>query len=223
MKKGLKNSLLAIRFPFLPLLRRLSSAPKILLEEYPDHPVLFDMYRDYLSTGHQRVPGGWMYEKEFYPDYITVGGASKAIERTVLEFCTGTGIDVGASFWPLKGATQVDIASGAGVANRIEDIPQRSQNFVFSSHCLEHIEHWENALDAWASKIKVGGHLFLYLPHPSCKLWHKSDPLMSDTHKWIPEPSVVIKALRHRKFSIVDKDEEPDSFFSFFVCGKKRR
>jgi hypothetical protein len=223
MMHKIKKFILGALKPLRPYGRRLFGAPEILLEEMPNAPELFKHYRMLLQTGHVRVPGGWLYGNEFYPDYITVGGNSLAIQRTALKYCRGRGLDIGANYWPLKGSTPIDNERGLGLANTIEDIPPASQDYVFSSHCLEHIEHWEDALDVWASKIKVGGHLFLYLPHPLCKLWHKSNPLMSDTHKWVPEPSVVIKALRRRRFTIVDKDEGPDSFFSFFVCGRKRR
>lgn len=40
-----------------------------------------------------------------------------------------------------------------------------SQDFVFSSHLLEHIEDHQAALNEWWRVIKVGGHLCLYLPH----------------------------------------------------------
>ncbi len=217
----IKQLLKKMRIPFIPLLRRMGAAPAILLDEYPDHPLLFTTYLEYLRTGHRRVPGGWMYENVFYPDYITVGGASSAIERTALQFCKGKGIDVGAWYWPLRGSTPVDIASGAGMQNKIEDIPPNSQDYVFSSHCLEHIADWEQALDAWIGKLKKGGILFLYLPHPSCGLWKKTNPMMAAHHVWTPAPDIIAKAMKKRKMKIVDTDDGPDHFYSFYVCAKK--
>jgi hypothetical protein len=219
----LKQLLLRLMKPFRPYGRRLFGSPEVLLEEMPNAPELFKHYRMLLATGHIRVFGGWMYGGNFYPDYITVGGNSLAIQRIASEYCRGKGIDIGANYWPFPGSTPIDTERGPGTANKIEDIPPSSQDYVFSSHCLEHIEEWGKALDVWTSKIKRGGHLFLYLPHPSCKLWHKSNPLMSETHKWVPEPGVIVAALRKRGFQIVDKDEGPDSFYSFFVCGRKRK
>lgn len=47
-----------------------------------------------------------------------------------------------------------------------------SQDFVFSSHLLEHIEDYRAALKEWWRVIKPGGYLVLYLPHrneyPNC-------------------------------------------------------
>jgi hypothetical protein len=92
---------------------------------------------------------------------------------------------------------------------------------VFSSHCLEHISDWDKALDAWISKVKPGSILFLYLPHPSCKLWHMSNPFMKNIHNWVPDPETVSNAITERGLTIVDRDDGPDHFFSFFVCARK--
>jgi SAM-dependent methyltransferase len=201
--------------------RRLGGARYVLLEELNDAPTLFRAYNSLIETGHKRAPGGWVYEGEFYPDYLTVGGNSYAIRRTALKYCKGHGLDIGAGHWPLPGATPIDTECGPGTANRIEGIPDGSQDYVFSSHCLEHISEWEKALENWISKIKPGGILFLYLPHPSCKLWHMSNPFMRNIHKWVPDPETISKAVTERGLTIIDRDDGPDHFFSFFVCAKK--
>jgi ADP-heptose:LPS heptosyltransferase/predicted SAM-dependent methyltransferase len=48
------------------------------------------------------------------------------------------------------------------------DIPfaDRSLDAIFSSHFLEHCAQWKGALGLWWSKVKVGGHIVLYVPHP---------------------------------------------------------
>jgi len=201
--------------------RTIIGMQKTLLEEMPDAPALFHVYRSMIANGHKRVPGGWIYEDEFYPDYLTVGGNTFAIKRTALKYCLGNGLDIGAAFWPLPGSTPIDTEQGPGTANRIEDIPKNSQDYVFSSHCLEHIENWNEALDTWISKLKPEGILFLYLPHPTCKLWHKSNPQMSNIHAWVPTYEIIVDELQKRKIKIIDRDEGPDHFYSFFVCGRK--
>lgn len=203
-------------------LRRLIGDPRTLLEEMPDCPALFHSYRGLLTTGHKRVSGGWLYEGEFYPDYLTVGGNTFAIQRTALKYCKGQGLDIGASYWPLPGSTPIDTETGPGTANRIENIPENSQNYVFSSHCLEHIENWEEALDVWINKLKQSGILFLYLPHPACKLWHMYNPMMKGTHKWVPTPEIIETVLKKKGLEVIDKDEGPDYFFSFYICAKKQ-
>lgn len=205
-----------------PILRRLIGDHQILLEEMPDCPALFHIYRGLIASGHKRVPGGWIYEDEFYPDYLTVGGNALAIRKTALRYCKGNGLDIGAAFWPLPGSTPIDTEQGPGTANLLADVPDGSQDYVFSSHCIEHIAEWEAALDLWISKVRVGGVLFLYLPHPQCKLWLKSNPLLKGIHLWVPTFEIISDALRKRKMAIVDKDEGPDHFYSFFICGTKK-
>ena len=204
-----------------PFLRRIIGDPKILLEEMPDCPALFHNYRNLLKTGHKRIPGGWLYEGEFYPDYLTVGGAIFAISRIALKYCKGQGLDIGAAYWPLPGSTAIDTEIGSGIEKRIKDIQENSQDYVFSSHCLEHIDDWQSALDIWISKLNARGILFLYLPHPSCKLWHMNNPMMKGIHKWIPTPKIIETALKKKGLEIIAKDEGPDHFFSFFICARK--
>jgi len=48
---------------------------------------------------------------------------------------------------------------------RLDLFADKCMDFVFSSHLLEHIEHFEDALREWWRVIKPGGHLVLYLPH----------------------------------------------------------
>ncbi len=217
----LKKIFRRFRHALKPALRRLAGDPLTALEETPDCPALFHVYRTMIATGHERVPGGWIYEGEFYPDYLTVGGNSFAIRRKALKYCKGKGLDIGAAFWPLPGSTAIDTGQGPGTANQIEEVPAGSQDYVFSSHCLEHISEWESTLDLWISTLKAGGILFLYLPHPSCKLWLMSNPFMAGIHKWVPEPETVTNALIQRELTIIEKDDGPDYFYSFFICARK--
>lgn len=205
----------------LPMTRRLALAPRVLLEEMPDHPDLFDQYRLMLASGMKRVRGGWEFEGRIYPDYLTVGGTSRAIERTALKYCTGNGLDIGAGYWPLHGSTPIDLMRGPGLGQSLGDIPAASQDFVFSAHTLEHIAEWKQELNTWIGKLKAGGHLFLYLPHPDCGLWHPRNPYMAQEHKWVPDAAIVSDYLATVSLSVVGRDDGPDHFYSFFVCARK--
>ncbi|MEO0272295.1 MAG: glycosyltransferase family 9 protein [candidate division WOR-3 bacterium] len=169
-----------------------------------------------------RTYGGWIYRGRFYPDYLTVGGAGYAIFRIAKKYCKGKGIDVGAGKWPLPGAIAVDLELGPGSANSVEEFENESLDYVFSSHCLEHIEDWIETLSLWIKKLKVGGVLFLYLPHPQCEIWHPNSPFVGDGHKWIPTVEIISNALLELGCSIIDKDDGPDSMMSFFVCALKQ-
>lgn len=189
------------------------------LEDYPLAPDLFHAYRYWLSQpGVERASGGWRYHGKFYPDYLFVGGASFAIFREAARHCQGLGIDVGAGLWPLPGATPVDIQRGPGAQRQIEEFAPGSLDYVFSSHCLEHIVDWEAALDQWIRCLRKGGILFLYLPHPECTIWHPGSAFVGDGHKWKPTSDVIREALTRRGGTHVASDEGPDAMQSFFAC-----
>ena len=49
---------------------------------------------------------------------------------------------------------------------------QRELDYVFSSHCLEHLERIFDALSHWYDCLRDDGFLFLYLPHPDMRYWN---------------------------------------------------
>jgi hypothetical protein len=177
------------------------------------------MYREYLATGHKRKPGGWEWNGVFYPDHLTVGGACIGAFRLAKKWCHGEGIDIGAGAWPFPGARPIDPVSYPN-GLRLEEVPPRSQDYVFTSHTLEHIKDWKAALAQFASKIRPGGVICIYLPHPECGLWRMDNPVMRKYHEWVPEPQVVKDELKKLGLQIVDSDDGPDLMMSFFVCAK---
>lgn len=192
------------------------------LEYLPNAPDWFRVYR-YLERhpDTERMPGGWLYKGKLYPDYLTVGATGCAVARTAMKVCRGEGVDVGAGSWPLPGAIPIDTMRGPGAGRSISDLPEESLDYVFSSHCLEHIEEWQEALEEWVGKLKPGGVVFLYLPHPDCSIWHPGSPFVGRGHKWIPTPHLVKSALRETGCNIIQCDDGPDGMWSFYVCGKK--
>ena len=210
-----------IPYQFKQIVRRLMMSP---LEILPNVPDLFIAYRSLQQDANiERKPGGWFYKGKFYPDYLTVWGASHAIFREALIFCQGHGIDIGAGFWPLPGAMPVDIWRGQGIEHSISDYPDGTLDYIFSSHCLEHVPDWQEALNEWLRKLRVGGIIFLYLPHPDCAIWHPGSPFVGDGHKWIPTPEVIKQALLVHRCEIVSFDNGPDAMQSFYICGRKQR
>ncbi len=193
------------------------------LELLPNVPDLFPIYR-YLHQHPdlERKPGGWLYKGKSYPDYLTVGGAGHAIFREAQNFCQGQGIDIGAGLWPLSGAIPVDIWRGPGLGKSVLDFRDGSLDFIFSSHCLEHIENWREALAEWIKKLRPKGTIFLYLPHPDCAIWHPKSPFVGDGHKWIPTPEIIKQTLCEFECEIVYFDDGPDAMQSFSVCGRKQ-
>jgi predicted SAM-dependent methyltransferase len=43
--------------------------------------------------------------------------------------------------------------------------PDASQDTVFASHVLEHIEDWAASLVDWYRVLKIGGYMVIAVPH----------------------------------------------------------
>lgn len=193
------------------------------LEHLPKAPELFRWYYTLINnTDLERENGGWIYKGIFYPDYLTMGGASHAIFTTANRFCKGYGIDVGAGFWPFPGSVAVDSYRGTGLVKAVTDFEDNTLDYIFSSHCLEHIESWEHALNKWVKKLRHDGVIFIYLPHPDCEIWHPGSPFVGDGHKWIPTPDIIKQKLIDNNCAIISFDDGPDAMQSFYVCGRKK-
>lgn len=76
--------------------------------------------------------------------------------------------------WMYPGAIGIDITKGDGFDAM--KLPPIQADAIFSSHCLEHLPNWVDALEYWHSKLKKYGVLFLYLPNMHHQLywrnWH---------------------------------------------------
>jgi SAM-dependent methyltransferase len=162
------------------------------------------------------------YRGELFPDFLNHGNASAHIRDLALEHCRGQGIDVGAGDWPLPGAIPVRDEPHQN-AYKLDTIPDGSLDFVFSSHCVEHLEDWAGAIRLWIRKLKKGGTLFLYLPHESMKLWNPGGPFVADDHKWMPTVEVLVPFLQENGMRIVDFNPARDEYWSFHVIGVSER
>lgn len=109
-----------------------------------------------------------------YPKHEAIGNAARWIIEMAKHYCHGTGLDIGCNRkeWAYPGAIPCDPAMNDTSAM---DLPAGEFDYIFSSHCLEHVkENYYNVLDYWLSKVKVSGIIFLYLPHNSQTYWHPS-------------------------------------------------
>lgn len=113
-----------------------------------------------------------------YPDWQGRGNAARWImplAQYIIDTERMVGYDIGYSkeAWMLPGAI--------GIEPTIDPnwdamkLPAGEVDYIFSSHCLEHVQrNWYDCIDYWLSKIRIGGILFLYLPHSSQTYWHPS-------------------------------------------------
>ena len=151
------------------------------------------------------------YKGRNYPEYLKTGNACRFIAPFALHFCRGKGIDVGAGKWPLEGAIPHDIKEG----KKAEELPKGEYDYIFSSHCLEHLENPIQALEHWKTRLKPNGVLFLYLPHPEMEYWLPQN-CRKHLHSW--QPKEMVKIVEDLGFSKVINSER-DLMWSFSVVG----
>ena len=151
-----------------------------------------------------------------YPEYLRDGNASANIIPIARHWCRGTGLDIGAGKYPLTGAIPIDPFRNGGEYHATR-LPSGSYDYIFSSHCLEHLPNWIEAVGYWFDVIKPGGTVFLYLPHPANHDWH---PKNNRAHKHILEPADVSYQVRRR--SVISYCSGMDLFWSYSVVGVKK-
>jgi SAM-dependent methyltransferase len=82
------------------------------------------------------------------------------LERSIL---TGSGIDIGCGLDPISpNIRRFDVEHGD--ANEITKHVHDQFDFVYASHCLEHMHDPRKALIEWWQLVRVGGHLFFIVP-----------------------------------------------------------
>lgn len=119
------------------------------------------------------------FKGETYPAFQATGNASQFAIPFAKHFCKGNGYDIGfcKEEWKLPGAIGIDECLHNGFdANHLPG----EVDYIFSSHCLEHVEDWVKTLEYWIKNIKKDGVLFLYLPDFSQKYWR---PWYNKKHK----------------------------------------
>src|SRR5271163_813277 len=83
--------------------------------------------------------------------------------RLELSVIKGSGIDIGCGPDPITPEVR-KFDKADGDANRISDFVREQFDFVFSSHCLEHMDDPRKAVIEWWKLVKPGGHLYFLVP-----------------------------------------------------------
>lgn len=157
------------------------------------------------------------YNNKLYPSFQSEGYASQFAIPFAKHFCKGYGVDIGCNRleWAFPGAIGIDLNFNDG--NSAYDFNYTELDFIYSSHCLEHLSDWVGALDYWTSKLKHGGILFLYLPHYSQEYWR---PWNNRKHLHIFTPDIIFDYMIANNYTNVFKSDR-DLNDSFIVVGEK--
>lgn len=136
---------------------------------------------------------------EIYQDYV--GETFKSHSRREKEgffekYCQGEGLDIGyGADIIVPGCSGWDLRNGD--AQYLYGIEDESFDFVYSSHCLEHVLDVRIALKNWFRVVRKGGYLIIAIPHRD--LYEKKNRLPS---RW---------NLDHKHMFLIGKEEYPDT------------
>lgn len=162
-----------------------------------------------------------IYFKEYpYPKFQSEGFAAQFAIPYAKYFCKGVGVDVGCNRieWMFPTAYPIDpnINPDYDALNFPENY--KELDYIFSSHCLEHLYNWVDVLDYWTSKIKIGGVLFLYLPDYSQVYWR---PWNNRKHLNIFTPQIIKDYMEQKGyFNLFSSGIDLNN--AFMVVGERR-
>jgi predicted SAM-dependent methyltransferase len=117
--------------------------------------------------------------------------------------------------WAFPNSILVDISFNDGY--HALNLPQKNLDYIYSSHCLEHITNWVEVLEYWHSCLKEGGVIFLYLPAYSQEYWR---PWNNRKHMNIFKPKIIKDWMKHKNFKNIFCSKK-DLNNSFMIVGEK--
>lgn len=140
------------------------------------------------------------HEGNQYPQFQAEGNAAQFAMPFAKHFCKGEGLDIGCmkEEWAFPGAMAIDLDFDDEW--EAMNLPEKEYDYIFSSHCLEHLPDWVGALDYWYTRLKKGGCMFLYLPHYSQTYWR---PWNNRKHIHALDAGIISDYMRAKKFEIV--------------------
>ena len=157
------------------------------------------------------------YKGIHYPEFQTKGNAAQYAIPFAKQVCNGIGYDIGCmkEEWSLPGSIPIDLSFDDEY--HANNLPKKGVDYIFSSHCLEHLDDWVDVMDYWYDCLNDEGTLFLYLPDYSQEYWR---PWNNKKHKNIFTPEIVYDYMIHRGYTNIFKSEV-DLLNSFMIMGQK--
>jgi len=157
------------------------------------------------------------FNNKVYPKHQGLGNASQFAIPYAKHYCSGVGYDVGCmkKEWSFPNSIPIDISFPDEY--HALNLPKNNVDYIYSSHCLEHIPEWVDVLEYWYDTIKKGGVLFLYLPHYNQEYWR---PWNNKKHKNIFTPEIISDWMKHKNFEYIFTGDR-DLNDAFMVVGIK--
>ena len=157
------------------------------------------------------------FKNKTYPKFQSQGNAAKFAIPYAQMVCKGVGVDIGCNRkeWSFPNSIPIDLQFNDGFDAL--NLPNIKLNYIFSSHCLEHIPNWVSVMDYWYSKLEKEGILFLYLPHYSQEYWK---PWNNRKHLHIFTPEIINDYMKDKGYKNIFRSEK-DLNDSFMIFGEK--
>jgi predicted SAM-dependent methyltransferase len=135
------------------------------------------------------------FKEHKYPNFQGLGNASQFSIPYAKHYCKGIGYDIGfcKEEWKFPDAIGIDLSLDNGY--HADNLPEEQIDYIYSSHCLEHVDNWVNTLELWISKLNTNGILFLYLPDFSQVYWR---PWHNKKHKHCFTPEIITGLLKDK-------------------------
>ena len=158
-------------------------------------------------------------------DAVGYSSETQKIRDTVLQYCEGSGIDIGCGEGKIKeDALGIDSRGLPGV-NLIHNVAVQLPfedgkfDYVYSSHTLEHMKgDLIPVVKEWTRVLKKGGYFILYLPHK--KLYTDYNP--EHFHEFDIESCLDLLE-KSMDFEVVEQRmDEGEDKYSFLVVVRKK-
>lgn len=158
------------------------------------------------------------FYKYEYPAFQSHGFAAQFAFPFAKQVLKGTGYDIGYSKpeWMLPGAMGIEPTINPEF--HAMNLPGLHVDYIFSSHCLEHIHDWTGVLDYWHTRLRPGGVLFLYLPHYEQRYWRTWN---NRKHVNNLSPELLKDYLTDRGWNKIFVTEGYDLNHSFYAVAEK--
>lgn len=131
-----------------------------------------------------------------YPEFQALGNSAQFAIPYAKHVCNGIGYDIGCNKleWSLPGSIPIEpVIDSSWDATNLPFDTYGLVDYIFSSHCLEHIDvKWYDVLAYWVTHLKPNGTLFLYLPDFSQEYWR---PWNNPKHVHVFTPEIIKSAL----------------------------
>jgi len=134
------------------------------------------------------------------------------------KYMRGSGLDIGCGPYDpdLPSAIGVDL-NYPGYDGKRLPFTDESQDYVFSSHCLEHIEDYKTSIREWFRVLRFNGYMIICVPHQY--LYEKRNDLPSrynGDHKRFYKPQDLLyeidESLEYNSWRLVHCRDNDDNF-----------